>query len=311
MEQKPFHLKYRPASFEEIIGNKAIVESLSALLNRAEGRPHAYLFTGPSGCGKTTISRILAQGLGSDPADIYEYNSANVRGIDTIREIIQYARYKPKKGVATTFIMDEFHRATVDAQNAILKILEDTPKHVYILICTTEPDKVIKTIRTRCTSYQVEALALNELTKLVKMVSEKEGVTLFPEAYREIAKKANGSPRGALVLLDQVIDIPTDEGLMNAIQNSMVSETELNDICRLLIANQTNKWPAMSILIKNFKGEPEQARRGILNYLETILLGKGDPRIDTMIQKFLENTYMNNGRVGLTSDCYFCCSLFS
>jgi len=309
-KQQPLHLKYRPDSFDKLIGNKSIIDSLQGVLARPSGKPHSFMFTGPSGCGKTTLARILGKELGSSEVDIYEYNSANLRGIDTVREIIQFAKYKPKQGLATTFILDEFHRTTGDAQNAILKILEDTPKHVFFIICTTDPEKVLPTIRNRCSSYQVQSLTTRELTGLLKQVATSENAELPETAFVEIAKKANGSPRRALVILDQVIDIPTDIELMNAIQNGVASESELIDICRLLIANQSNKWATMSPLLKNFRGEAEQARYGILAFLSSSLLGKVDDRIANMISMF-SDSYMYVGKPGLIRDCYFACNLFT
>ena len=303
-------LKYRPQKFDEMIGNETVISSLKSILQRTEGRPHALLFTGKSGCGKTTLARIVSSEIGCDLTEIREYNVANVRGIDTIRDIINTCRYKPKRGSSIVYIMDEFHQATKDAQNGMLKLLEDTPKHVYFIICSTNPESILPTIRTRCSTYNVLQLTTPEIVKLLKRVAEAEKVEFKDTVYREIAKRSNGSPRQALVILDQIIDIEgDDETIIKAIQESNVSETELSDLCRLLLDARPKKWPEIATLLKNFRGEAEQARYGILGWLSTVLLSSGNPKAAELLTIF-SDSYMYIGKPGLIRDCYYASKIF-
>ncbi len=309
MESKSLYLKYRPQTFDEMVGNQSVIAALRSIIARDEGRPHAFLFTGESGTGKTTCARILASELGCDPSEVREYNAANLRGIDTIRDIAAACRYKPRKGSCSVYIIDECHSQTNEAQNAQLKLLEDTPKHIYFILCSTNPEKILKTVKTRCTTLEMKSLIMIELMQLIKGVTKQEGVSLPMEAYREIARKANGSPRQALVILDKVIDITDVSEMMEAIKNTMVVETDLQALCRLLIENQTGKWKQVATLLAAYQGDPEQTRWGIMNYISTVLINTGDPRLARLLNLF-SDSYIYNGKAGLVRDCFAACVIF-
>ena len=185
----PLHLKYRPSCFEEIVGNSGTISSLSSILHRREGSPHAFLFVGPSGTGKTTLARIIKQSLKCSDTDFQELNVANTRGIDTIRDIVQNCRLYPIEGDVKIFLLDEAAKLTNDAQNALLKVLEDTPKHVYIILCTTDPEKLLNTVKTRCTTFQLQKLINKDMISLLKRVIDSEGIDNFPDkGIEEIVK---------------------------------------------------------------------------------------------------------------------------
>jgi len=200
-EQQPLHIKYRPQTFDELIGNETTIESLKSILQREKGEIRSFLFTGPSGCGKTTIARIMANELKCSDRDLQEYNSSNTRGIDTIREIANNCRYSPLNGKVKIYLLDEIHKATNDAQNALLKLLEDTPNHVRFILCTTDPEKLLKTIKTRCSTFVVSSLQRAKIMKLLKWVCEEEKCDISQKVIQKIAECADGSPRQSLVLL--------------------------------------------------------------------------------------------------------------
>ena len=159
--------KYRPQSLDEIYGNKAVVKSLGSVLNKKEVPP-AFLFTGNSGCGKTSLARIAATQLGCTGHDFKEVDSADFRGIDTIRGIRRQMRLKSMSGIRV-WLLDECHKMSGDAQSALLKALEDPPSHVYFMLATTDPQKLLKTIRNRCVHFEVQPLGNSEIRETGKL----------------------------------------------------------------------------------------------------------------------------------------------
>ncbi len=303
----PLHIDYRPKDFGEMIGNEATIRSLESVLAR-EDKPHAFMFTGPKGCGKTTLARIVGYKLGCTSAGLNEYNTANTRGIDTIRDIDKSCRYAPLTGKSIMYIMDECHKLTNDAQNALLKLLEEPPKHVYFCLCTTNPEKVLETAKDRCHIYKVKLLSSMQIKKLLRSVLKAEEVKNFPqEAVSEIARVSEGTPRRALVVLDGVIDIDDDEELLEAISEALLGEEEVKELCRMLIGMpQVNKWGEVSKLIRGIDAEPEQVRYAILGYFNTAILssnGDAAERILGLIECFLDS-YIYSGKAGLAYSCH-------
>lgn len=138
----PLHTNYRPESLDEIVGNEAAIESLRSVLSREKDIPHSYFLTGLPGGAKTTTARIIKIILGIERGDYYEYNTANTRGIDTIRDISSGCEMMPMFGSRKMYMMDECHQLTGPAMEAMLKLLEEPPPHVYFAMCTSEPEKI-------------------------------------------------------------------------------------------------------------------------------------------------------------------------
>ena len=202
-------VKYRPATFEDMVGHKAVVSSVRGQLEK-EDKPKAWLFTGQSGIGKTTIARVLAKAFGATVTGIIEQNSANIRGIDGVRALTKQTLFKTPGSPVTVVILDECHQLTTDAQNALLKALEDTPAHVYYILCTTEPEKLIETVRQRCLQYKFGPLIPEEAELLLWTVAEKENLTLTDEIAQAIVARSNGSPRLTLNMLEKVAPVCPD-----------------------------------------------------------------------------------------------------
>lgn len=308
--KKAFHLKHRPKDFEDFWGNSSMIASLKSVVYREEGMPHSFLFTGPSGCGKTTLARIICEILQCDEKDFLEYNMANTRGIDTIRDISYMSRYAATAGKIKIYLIDECHKLTNDAQNALLKLLEDTPRHVYFILCTTDPEKLINTIKTRCSTFRVRRLPTPQIITLLKSVCKKEKREDFnDEVLNRIAKASLGSPRKALVMLDQVFDIEDEDEALEIISEGMVDESQLIDLCRILskpAKNKKEKWVEVGKIIAGLSGEPEQIRTGILNYMAKILFKRYDLFIAEVMGCFKDN-YFYNGKAGLLHDCFLAC----
>ena len=300
--------KYRPKDFSEIEGNESVIKILEQALTK-ENHPHVYLFTGPSGTGKTSLVRIMANKLGAGELDIREINSASNRGIDTAREIQQQMRLHPVSGNVIVFIIDEFHKVTSDFSNAMLKPFEDTPSHVYFFLCTTDPQKVIKAIKTRCTEIKLDLLPPEKLVKVVRRVSKLEGFDLSKVITSLIAEKAEGCPRKALVILEGVSNLPTEEEQQNYINSGAFDEedVEIIDLCRKLL-DFKSKWKDIAPIVKqlNTNGkmdDSEKVRYAVLGYMNAVLLnGSSHERAILALESFSEPTY-NNGKFGITLAC--------
>ena len=202
--------------------------------------------------------------------------------------------------------MDEAHKLSNDAQNALLKVLEDTPSHVYFILCTTEPEKLIGTVRDRCMTYQVSPLLSPVIRKLLDWVCQEEKVKIGDEVLKEIVRVSNGSPRQALVYLDQVIDIPDDKAALQAITDNTISEAQVLEICQLLLKDRKDKWVQMSKLIKGVNAEPESVRYAVLSYLASTLLSQDNDRIAQMIRLF-SDSFIYSGRAGMVLSLYLAC----
>ncbi len=306
-EKLPLHRKYRPQNFDEFLGNSAVVESLKSILAK-EDRPHSLLFTGQSGVGKTTLARIIAKELKCSEKELYELNAANTRGIDTVREMIRSSAYAPLDGPVKIFLLDEAQGISGAGAEALLKFLEDTPNHVYIILCTTAPEKLIKTIKTRCSTFHLSPLNTKDMKELLQWVLTSEEAEMSEEVEKSLLFTADGCPRKLLVLLDQIIDIPTEEGRLQAIQTVSLDEVQIIDICRKLISNEKGpqRWEALKKMIQNVDQEPETIRRSILGYLSSVLLNSNGPKatyIARIITEF-SSTYFDTGKAGLTVSCY-------
>lgn len=299
----PLHIDYRPQTLEDFAGNPSMVDSLKAVLSREKDIPHSFMFTGASGCGKTTLGRIVAKSIGCSDNDFKELDSAAFRGIDTIREIRNQARLKPMSGKTRVWLLDEVHKMTNDAQNALLKILEDTPSHVYFILCTTDPQKVLKTIQSRCMQFQVNPLSERQMTSLLKSVVEKEGITDFPEeAYANIHQNSLGHVRAALVMLDKVIDLEPKR-ILRIIEQSKGEEGQVIDLCRALLKRES--WKKIASLLRAIQEEQEaeSVRYAVLGYMNSVLLKEDNPVAAICIEQFKHNFY-DSGKPGLTEACY-------
>ena len=308
----PLHIDLRPSSLNDIYGNDSIKTSLESIFSRKKDFPHAYLFTGPSGCGKTTFGRIIASLLQCGEDDLSEYNVANMRGIDTVREIDQYCRYAPSSGKVKVYILDEIHRVTIDFMNALLKLLEDAPSHVYFILATTEPEKLLPTIHTRCSTYQVKPLLNTTMKQFLSDIVIGEGINDFPvKVIDKIIQASEGSPRQALVILDQVIDIVDEDAALNAISSFIPEDIrELKEVYQILLEKSSpDKWDRIRATIKAIDLEPEKVRRATLGYFSAVLLNsKGNDKAAEILGCFID-TWFHTGKSGMIRSFYYSAKL--
>ncbi|UPW09713.1 DNA polymerase III subunit gamma and tau [Gordonia terrae] len=226
---------YRPATFADVVGQEHVTDPLSRALD--SGRiNHAYLFSGPRGCGKTSSARILARSLncvqgptstpcgtcascvalapgGPGNLDVIELDAASHGGVDDTRELRDRAFYAPAESRYRVFIVDEAHMVTNAGFNALLKIVEEPPEHLIFVFATTEPEKVLPTIRSRTHHYPFRLLAPPVMRGLLEKICERENVTVAPEVYPLVIRAGGGSPRDSLSILDQLLAGADDDGV--------------------------------------------------------------------------------------------------
>ena len=295
--------KYRPKTLNQIYGNEQTLNALRALLLK-EDMPQAFLFHGPRGCGKTTMGRIVAMDVDVIDSDYREVDSADFRGVDTIREIRKNMGLLPMNGGAhRAWLLDECHKMTGDAQSALLKALEDTPPHVIFILCTTDPQKLLPTIRDRCAQFPVSPLSENQMLKLLREVVKAEGDVLTRDIYQQITQDSFCHPRAALQILEQVLAVTGDDRLAVAKRTAEIQSQSI-ELCRALIKGDS--WNRVSKILQGLREEePESIRRHVLSYCETVMLKSrdGGKRAALITSEFIEPFY-NTGWPGLTYACF-------
>ncbi|MBI4691855.1 MAG: DNA polymerase III subunit gamma/tau [Candidatus Terrybacteria bacterium] len=208
--QVVLYRKYRPKSFDEVLGQDHIVGILKNAVKL--GRiSHAYLFSGPRGTGKTSVARILAKEAGCSEMDLIEIDAASSRGIDEIRVLREAVHLAPFQSPVKVYIIDEVHMLTKEAFNALLKTLEEPPKHVIFILATTELEKVPETIISRCQNFSFYKIPENILRQSAISIAKKEGFEIDDEAAGLVALSADGSFRDAQSLLDQIFSLNDPE----------------------------------------------------------------------------------------------------
>lgn len=292
--------KHRPREFNQMVGQDVAVKMLEAAIER-DSVPHFILFTGLTGCGKTTLARIVRRRLRCSRHDFIEDAPRKIEDVRLIRRRIHQA---PMKGKCRVWLIDECHKLTSDAQDEFLKMLEDTPSHVYFLFTTTDPQKLKDTIRNRCTEVIVKPLNDRDLADLIAHVCKEEKTKIDAEVCSKIIENSDGSARKALVFLDSVIYLPSKKEQLNAIVTA-TAELQAFEIVKALLYRKTT-WKEMAAILKMTEGEePEQIRWLVLACCKTELLkaGKFAGRAYVVIDAFRENFY-DSKMSGLAAACY-------
>ena len=298
MEKMELYRKYRPETLDDMVGNEATIKSLRKEL---ENGSHTFLMTGPAGCGKTTLARIMAKEVGAGALSIHEIKSAENRVIETAREVMEQMRYNPSDGNAIVWIFDECHQWLSPVQNAFLKALEDTPEHCYFFLCTTDPQKLIAPLKTRCSIINVKPLNDEEMKYLLKRTARAEKIKMGDDVYDRICEIAQGGSRKGLKLLAKVIYLDTDEERFEVLKAGEDNETsESIEFCRALCKKTSLK--NLFALLKNIDtSDPEKVRQCVMGYMNAILLkGSISGEIVATLQAFSSADTYRNGKVALS-----------
>ena len=284
--------KYRPETFEDVVGQKAITNTL---LNAIENNhlAQALLFTGPRGVGKTTCARILAKKINQQATEnkdedyafnIFELDAASNNSVDDIRNLIDQVRIPPQVGKYKVYIIDEVHMLSSSAFNAFLKTLEEPPKHAIFILATTEKHKIIPTILSRCQIFDFKRITVTDAKEYLAKIAENEGVNAEDDALHIIAQKADGAMRDALSIYDRVVSFSGNNLTREAVtENLNVLDYETyfkstdfilkNDIPQLLV--QYNE-----ILAKGFDGHHYIA--GLASHFRDLLVCKNQATISLL-----------------------------
>jgi DNA polymerase-3 subunit gamma/tau len=294
-----FARKYRPQTFDDLVGQAHVSRTLKNAV--AQNRlAHAYLFVGPRGIGKTSTARILAKALNcvkgptvnpdgtcdncreiaaGNSLDVLEIDGASNNGVEQVRELRENVRYAPSKSRYKIYIIDEVHMLTAAAFNALLKTLEEPPPHVKFIFATTEPQKVLPTIVSRCQRFDLHRIPAKLIADHLQFIAGKEKITLEPAAAHAIARGAEGGLRDAESMLDQLVAFCGEKIAESDVLNifGFTSEQTVVDLMGKILRSETA--PALDVLYQQCEAGKDMMRlmSDLISYLRDLLVFKAKP----------------------------------
>ena len=309
-----FARKYRPQTFDDLVGQNHVSRTLKNAV--AQNRlAHAYLFVGPRGVGKTSTARILAKSLncingptitpcgvcdncreiaGGNSLDVIEIDGASNNSVEDVRQLRENVRYAPAKGRYKIYLIDEVHMLSSAAFNALLKTLEEPPEHVKFIFATTEPQKVLATILSRCQRFDLHRIPANLIAQHLQFIAKKEKITLQPAAAHAIARGAEGGLRDAESMLDQLVAFCGEKIAESDVLNvfGFTSEQTVSDLTGRILRGETPE--AIDLLHEQSEAGKDMMRlmSDLIAYLRDLLVFKAKPDalnedVDPDVQKSL------------------------
>lgn len=297
MPEQALYLKWRPLSFDDVVGQEHITRTLRNSIKTGRIR-HAYLFSGPRGTGKTTTARLLAKAVNCTNdnldlrpcnecdaclavnqgryLDLIEIDAASHTGVDDVRDLRDKIAFAPNEGRYKVYIIDEVHRFSGNAFDALLKTLEEPPQHALFVLATTEIDKVPATIKSRCLPFEFRRLSLQEVTERLDFIAEKEGLNIELSALELIAREGTGSVRDSISLLDQIVADPEEMITLDLTQRILGTASAI--AVRDLVDAMVNEEVARGLHIINQAidagSDPRQFGQQVVEHLRAIMLAQ-------------------------------------
>lgn len=295
------HVTYRPSKWEEVIGNAATVNSIKSVLSSKEPN-RFFILIGEGGTGKTTIARLIADTLSIKQVE--EINAADSNGVDFARDLSSRIMYKAF-GERKMYIVDECQRLTPEAQDVLLKnVLEDTPEHAFVVFCTTNPEKIKKTVLSRAAKYYTKKPSAQELVDYLESIAKKENIDLSRKLIGKIARSTNQVVRDSLVLLNQVRDVSEEdaEAIIGGYWDT--DEKEMIELARSLMRNDS--WNSMIPYIKGLRVNADSVILFLQSYMNKVLLTPNGKNQGVAFNVLIAtNSYkQGSGPPGLTRVCY-------
>ena len=294
--------KYRPATFDGVVGNADTVKKIKNLLDKEDPK-RTFLLSGPRGTGKTTIGRIIAKHIGCNlDFDFVEVDAAALNGVGPARDLREQCLYKSLTTGPRVWLVDECHRMTDAAQEILLKTFEEPPDHVFFVLATTDPQKLKPTVIDRFAHFKMQPLSEDEFKAFIKKIARREKTTLPDEVIDALYDKAEGRPRTGLNILEKIIGTPEDE-MIALVKAENEAESEVLELCRALLKNEG--WTSLRKILNSImaKEDPETIRRIVMGYMASVLLKSDNIKAFEIMDNF-KSPFYENGKNDLVYACY-------